>query len=74
MPTWVYLFSASEGVTPSQIADDDDMVDLIASLKYVRVNYIHFSSPEMCLYEALSLVLKNLLCLYIFLFVSCNNS
>jgi hypothetical protein len=50
-------------VTPSQIAGDDEMVDLIASLKYVRVNYVHFTSPEMCLYEALSLVLK-ILCAF----------
>jgi hypothetical protein len=50
-------------VTPSQIAGDDEMVDLIASLKYVRVNYVHFTSPEMCLHEALSLVLK-ILCAF----------
>lgn len=30
------------------------MVELIASLKYIRVNYVHFDSPEQCMYEALS--------------------
>lgn len=28
-------------------------MNLLASLKYVRVNYVHFDAPEHCVYEAL---------------------
>jgi len=44
----------SKGVTPDDIKADQDMIDLIASLKYLRANYVHFASSEQYLYEALS--------------------
>lgn len=44
----------AQGVKPADIAKDEDMVALIASLKYIRVNYQHFTSPEHYMYEALS--------------------
>ena len=41
-------------MTHDEIIADTEMVELIASLKYIRVNYNHLSSPEQCMYEALS--------------------
>ena len=32
---------------------DEGVMNLLASLKYIRVNYTHFDSPEHCVYEAL---------------------
>ena len=49
----------TKGVKPEDILEDADMIDLIASLKYIRVNYVHFDSPEKCMYEALSLAPSN---------------
>ena len=41
-------------ILPQHVQEDDDLLDLLATLKYIRVNYTHFSSPEMCMYETLS--------------------
>lgn len=38
-------------------------MNLVASLKYVRVNYVHFDAPEHCVYEALRTRLNLLLLL-----------
>ena len=51
--------ATAEGVAPHEIAGDEEMVDLIASLKFLRANYVHFDSPELCMYEALSLELTS---------------
>lgn len=48
----------AEGATHAEIIADSEMVELIASLKYLRANYVHFESPEQCMYEALSPILK----------------
>ena len=45
-------------VTHDEIIADKDMIELIASLKYIRVNYNHFTTPEQCMYEALSSILR----------------
>ena len=45
-------------VTHEEIIADKDMIELIASLKHIRVNYNHYTSPEQCMYEALSATLR----------------
>ena len=47
MPPWC------EGVTHEEILADAEMIDLLASLKYLRANYVHMPA-EQALYEALS--------------------
>lgn len=56
------MFLSAEGVAPQDIENDEEMLDLIASLKFIRVNYVHFSSPELAMYEALSLTLRSMYC------------
>ena len=46
-------YFATEGILPDDVQHDPDMCDLLASLKYLRANYIHMS-PEQSLYESLS--------------------
>ena len=48
----------SEEVGPHDIPADDGVLDLIASLKYIRVNFNRFEQPEHCIYEALSAGLR----------------
>ena len=43
----------SQEISPQDVAGDEGMLNLLASLKYLRVNYVHFDSPELCVYEAL---------------------
>lgn len=50
-----------EEILPDDIAGDDAMLDLVTSLRYIRVNYVHFSSEEQCMYETLSWNLKILI-------------
>ena len=50
-----------EEILPQDITGDDAMLDLVASLRYIRVNYVHFSSEEQCMYETLSWNLKTLI-------------
>ena len=51
-------FWPAKEILPEDVSSDEEMLDLIASLKYIRVNYKHFSSPELSMYEALSQVLS----------------
>ena len=48
----------SQEISTEAVAKDEEAVQLVASLKYVRVNYVHFRAPELCVYESLSPILS----------------
>lgn len=50
-----------EEILPQDIIADEGMLDLVASLRHIRVNYVHFSSEEQYMYETLSWNLKILI-------------
>ncbi|CAK9110935.1 unnamed protein product [Durusdinium trenchii] len=50
------------GVGPADISHDEEMLNLVASLKYLRANYTQFATQEQCIYEALSQKLTKFTC------------
>lgn len=60
VPSLFHSIKRSEGITHEEIEADDDFCRLVASLKYIRVNY-NPMSPQAALYETLCQVLSILM-------------
>ena len=67
----ILLAKTAQGMTQDDIEADEDFCKLLASLKYLRVNYQPFSAQE-ALYETLSQPLRNFLNRIIFIYATIN--